>query len=88
MDRKRVNGPELSVVPVEEHTEVKKIFDSKEKRLDGRGIDDIRPICKFSTKCISFILEVVFNNDLGIHSHEVGSNKSSQRINLYGVWKR
>ncbi|KAI8582161.1 hypothetical protein K450DRAFT_229310 [Umbelopsis ramanniana AG] len=44
MDRKRVNGPELSVVPVEEHTEEKQILDSKERRLDGRGIDDIRPI--------------------------------------------
>jgi hypothetical protein len=46
MDRKRVNGPELSVVPVEEHAVEKKILDAKERRLDGRGIDDIRPICK------------------------------------------
>jgi hypothetical protein len=46
MDRKRVNGPELSVAPIEENIEKKNVFDSTEKRQDGRGIDDIRPICE------------------------------------------
>jgi exosome complex RNA-binding protein Rrp42 (RNase PH superfamily) len=48
MDRKRVNGPELSVAPIEENVEKNKdIFDSAGKRLDGRSIEDIRPICKY-----------------------------------------
>ncbi|KAJ2956921.1 hypothetical protein NQZ79_g7283 [Umbelopsis isabellina] len=45
MDRKRVNGPELSVAPIEENVEKnKEIFDTAGKRLDGRSIEDIRPI--------------------------------------------
>lgn len=44
MDRKRVNGPELSVAPIEENVENKDIFDTAGKRMDGRSIEDIRPI--------------------------------------------
>jgi hypothetical protein len=47
MDRKRVNGPELSVAPIEENAEKQDIFDKTGKRLDGRSIEDIRPICKY-----------------------------------------
>lgn len=52
MDRKRVNGPELSVAPIEENIEKKNVFDSTEKRQDGRGIDDIRPICECRLVCL------------------------------------
>lgn len=49
MDRKRVNGPEASVAPLlknanQEHTP---ILNKENKRLDNRGIEDIRPVCKF-----------------------------------------
>ncbi|GAA5811077.1 hypothetical protein MFLAVUS_004506 [Mucor flavus] len=46
MDRKRVNGPEASVAPLlknanQEHTP---ILNKENKRLDNRGIEDIRPV--------------------------------------------
>lgn len=49
MDRKRVNGPEVSVAPIyknnpQEHVQ---ILNSDLKRLDNRGVEDVRPICKF-----------------------------------------
>jgi exosome complex component MTR3 len=52
MDRKRVTGPELSVAPIYKNNKesTPKVLDQK-KRLDKRGLEDIRPICKF----ISFI---------------------------------
>lgn len=47
MDRKRVNGPDASVAPiykkVEENVEM---LNKEKKRLDNRGVEDIRPICK------------------------------------------
>lgn len=48
MDRKRVNGPEASVAPifkkVEEDVDV---LNGEKKRLDNRGVEDLRPICKW-----------------------------------------
>lgn len=48
MDRKRVTGPELSVAPIYKNNKesTPKVLDEK-KRLDKRGLEDIRPICKF-----------------------------------------
>lgn len=76
MDRKRVNGPELSVAPIEEHIEKKEILDSKEKRLDGRGIDDIRPICECLPDWLRLDLLDLANNAMN-HSHEVWPDKPS-----------
>lgn len=49
MDRKRVNGPEASVAPVFKNAdkETVAILNSENKRLDDRGVEDVRPICKF-----------------------------------------
>ncbi|KAI9261088.1 ribosomal protein S5 domain 2-type protein [Sporodiniella umbellata] len=45
MDRRRVNGPELSVAPIwiEDKTP-EEILNSEGKRLDQRGLEDLRPI--------------------------------------------
>ncbi|CEI86287.1 hypothetical protein RMCBS344292_00730 [Rhizopus microsporus] len=45
MDRKRVTGPELSVAPIYKNNKesTPKVLDEK-KRLDKRGLEDIRPI--------------------------------------------
>ncbi|RCH88416.1 hypothetical protein CU097_009065 [Rhizopus azygosporus] len=45
MDRKRVTGPELSVAPIYKNNKesTPKVLDQK-KRLDKRGLEDIRPI--------------------------------------------
>lgn len=49
MDRKRVNGPEASVAPLLKNAnqENTPILNKENKRLDNRGIEDIRPVCKF-----------------------------------------
>lgn len=47
MDRKRVNGPEASVAPIFKKTEEDvNVLDDEKKRLDNRGTEDLRPICK------------------------------------------
>jgi exosome complex component MTR3 len=48
MDRKRVNGPESSVGPIfkTDNQEKVEILNNENKRLDNRGVEDIRPICK------------------------------------------
>lgn len=57
MDRKRVNGPEASVVPLSKNTsqEPTPILNKENKRLDNRGIEDIRPVCKFFFKLLLWI---------------------------------
>lgn len=49
MDRKRVNGPDASVAPICKNNEQEnvQILNKEKKRLDNRGIEDIRPICKY-----------------------------------------
>jgi exosome complex component MTR3 len=60
MDRKRVNGPEASVSPIFKKTEdALPIINSEKKRLDQRGAEDIRPICKHPDS---------FTFDIGAHS--------------------
>lgn len=47
MDRKRVNGPDASVAPIYKKIEEKvDILNKEKKRLDNRGVEDLRPICK------------------------------------------
>ena len=47
MDRKRVNGPEQTVVPlVFPPKKLFPILNEKGTRVDGRAKDDIRPLCK------------------------------------------
>lgn len=48
MDRKRVTGPEASVAPLfkNDNKEPVAILNSENKRLDDRGVEDVRPICK------------------------------------------
>lgn len=47
MDRKRVNGPEASVAPIFKKAEEDvSVLSSDKKRLDSRGVEDLRPICK------------------------------------------
>lgn len=58
MDRKRVNGPELSVAPIEENVENKDIFDTAGKRMDGRSIEDIRPICKYREQYVQSTVDL------------------------------
>jgi hypothetical protein len=53
MDRRRVQGPETSVVPLPtlealEKRETLPAPVQEGKRADGRGPEDIRPICKCS----------------------------------------
>jgi hypothetical protein len=48
MDRKRVNGPETSVAPIFKKTEESvNVLNAEKKRLDKRGVEDLRPICKY-----------------------------------------
>ncbi|CAO0792404.1 unnamed protein product [Mucor circinelloides] len=45
MDRKRVNGPEASVAPIFKKAEEDvNVLSSDKKRLDSRGVEDLRPI--------------------------------------------
>ncbi|KAI7888109.1 ribosomal protein S5 domain 2-type protein [Mucor mucedo] len=46
MDRKRVNGPEASVAPIYKNAdkETVALLNSENKRLDDRGVEDVRPI--------------------------------------------
>lgn len=47
MDRKRITGPELSVLPLFDRPETTPdLLDDNGKRHDGRNPEDIRPICK------------------------------------------
>lgn len=45
MDRKRVNGPDASVAPIYKKIEENvDILNKEKKRLDNRGVEDLRPI--------------------------------------------
>lgn len=50
MDRRRVNGPEVSVPPIFKETKElqNEILNNERKRLDNRGLEDLRAICKLS----------------------------------------
>jgi len=45
MDKRRINGPEISVKPIEKKTVTKSSKDD-EIRKNNRSIENIRPICK------------------------------------------
>ncbi|KAF7723767.1 Exosome complex component MTR3 [Apophysomyces ossiformis] len=49
MDRKRVNGPEQSVAPIfKNQVNSTAILNDNNTRLDGRSVEDVRPICTFT----------------------------------------
>lgn len=75
MDRKRVNGPEASVAPVFKNAdkETVAILNSENKRLDDRGVEDVRPICKF----------FIFNKDPVIDQFH---NSLEDRTRHTGKW--
>jgi exosome complex component MTR3 len=49
MDRKRVNGPESSVAPIYRNSNQDnvQILNNDLKRLDNRGVEDVRPMCMY-----------------------------------------
>lgn len=82
MDRKRVNGPEASVAPIFKKAEEDvNVLSSDKKRLDSRGVEDLRPICKYFT-CdilISLLTRTV--------SFEDWTHYTSKRISIHRSWK-
>jgi len=46
MDKRRINGPEISVKPIEKKN-IQKNNKDDEIRKNNRSIDNIRPICNF-----------------------------------------
>jgi hypothetical protein len=55
MDRKRINGPDHSVIPLplDTQNEIKpnpEILNSYGKRLDDRNLESVRPLCTASER--------------------------------------
>jgi len=55
MDKRRINGPEISVKPIGKNSIQKNNIDD-EIRKNNRSIDNIRPICNY------FFIYFHFNN--------------------------
>lgn len=90
MDRKRVTGPELSVPPIFKNSAIRKpILNEKNRRLDDRNSDDLRPICKFFLFCYLFCprtslpMTICSLSYLLFYSHENRIGDSGEWINLY-----
>lgn len=83
MDRKRVNGPEASVAPLFKSAdqEPTPILNNENKRLDNRGIEDIRPICKFFFWL--WIPKIVFILTEYSNSHKDRTYYTSKWVSIY-----